>query len=576
MNYLVWDIETNGLHKPKIGAKGTVTPALDRMHCAVSIELGSEFVGKTRDFQSLIHSLLAYDGKIVGHNIAGFDIPTLGRLTRLAGRLDGWEAQAKRLINKTLDTRLMSRLLWPEIKTEKYQFPGERSPRNDFERYKQGKLPGNLMGRYSLEAMGYRIGELKGTYAKSTDWQEFTSEMLDYCIQDVRVNVKLLEVLLSQWDPSLDQALQTEQWVAYLIALQEENGIHFDKGAALDLERTLLTRVSYLRAELRALFPAAVTHEEFTPKVNNPKYGYTKGVPIIKTHVVDFNPGSRQHIAQRLVNVYGWKPTEFTKTGLPEISEEVLEGLTYPGCDMIKEYLLVSKRLSQVSTGKQSWLAHAHREGTHHKIYGGVDTTGSLAYRMSHNSPNLAQVPSCGNPYGTECRSLFMPPPGFVMVGCDASGLEARILAHFLHPYDKGAFASAEIDGRKEDKTDGHSIRAVALGMSRDDAKTWFYGYMYGAGDLLLGGGSPIKGKRLRKKFEDNIVGFKNLRLAITQAIKKGYLFGLDKRRVPIRSPHAALNVVCQGAGALVMKYALVLLHESFAYYARPRSRVLG
>jgi DNA polymerase I-like protein with 3'-5' exonuclease and polymerase domains len=159
---------------------------------------------------------------------------------------------------------------------------------------------------------------------------------------------------------------------------------------------------------------------------------------------------------------------------------------------------------------------------------------------------------------GKECRRLFTSPKGRKIVGCDASGLELRMLAHYMAIYDDGAYGEQVVNG------DIHTINQKAAGLpTRDNAKTFIYGFLYGAGVAKLGqivGGSVKKGRELRNRFLAKLPAIENLSDAVKDKATKGYLFGLNKRKYYIRSEHSALNVLLQGAGAMVMKYYLVAL----------------
>ena len=86
---------------------------------------------------------------------------------------------------------------------------------------------------------------------------------------------------------------------------------------------------------------------------------------------------------------------------------------------------------------------------------------------------------------------------------------------------------------------------------------------MYGAGDAKLGevvGGSKATGKKLKQQFLNNLPSFKILKSKVEQASQRGYLLGLDGRRIFVRHEHASLNTLLQSAGAIVMKIALIML----------------
>ena len=106
---------------------------------------------------------------LVGHNIIGFDIPVIKRIYP-------WFNPSGII----LDTLILSRLYHPNLL--------------DIDKNHNWKhMPLQLYGRHSLEAYGYRLGEYKGNFAKTTDWKEWSQEMQDYCTQDVVVTNKLCQ-----------------------------------------------------------------------------------------------------------------------------------------------------------------------------------------------------------------------------------------------------------------------------------------------------------------------------------------------------------------------------------------------
>jgi DNA polymerase I-like protein with 3'-5' exonuclease and polymerase domains len=169
----------------------------------------------------------------------------------------------------------------------------------------------------------------------------------------------------------------------------------------------------------------------------------------------------------------------------------------------------------------------------------------------------MAQIPSVSSSYGKECRACWTVPKGYKLVGIDASGLELRMLAHYMNDED---YTNEILNG------DIHTTNQKLAGLeSRNQAKTFIYALLYGAGDAKLGtvaGGGKGVGRNLRKSFIDNLPSFANLKSRIARASGKGYLKALDGRKLFIRSEHSALNTLLQGAGAIVMKKALVILND--------------
>jgi DNA polymerase I-like protein with 3'-5' exonuclease and polymerase domains len=522
---LIFDLETDGL-----------LDEVTKIHCLV-IKFTTDNVVATYTGNQIEDGIAQLSdamisGKIIaGHNVIKYDIPVIKKLY----------PYFKVVENRVFDTLVATRLIWANVKD------------TDNILLKQEKLPGKLFGSHSLAAWGYRLGNYKGDY--SGGWETFSQEMLDYCVQDVEVTAALYQKILDK--DYAQEALKLEHEVAWLMAKQERNGFHFDMKKAAELLATLVQRRGELERELKEYFGSwAVQMPDFIPKVNNKTRGYVKGVPVAKVKMVEFNPSSRDHIADRLITLYGWKPVDFTEGGKPMVDEVVLGKLTYPPCKQLTEYLLVQKRISQLNEGGQAWMK-CEKKG---KIHGSINPNGAVTGRATHSYPNISQVPSSGSPYGPECRALFTVPDDWVLVGADASGLELRCLAHFMAKWDGGKYAEILLGG------DIHTENQKAAGLStRNQAKTFIYAFLYGAGDAKIGsitGGAASEGRKLKQKFLRSLPALGRLVEAVQSAAKRGYLVGLDGRHIHVRSSHAALNTLLQGAGALICKKWLVLLEE--------------
>lgn len=478
---------------------------------------------------------------IIGHNIIGFDIPVIKKLY-----------PEYKLPDNQLDTLLLSRLYKPELRD--IDFAGLRTG---------SVLPNKLIGRHSLEAWGYRLGVYKGEFGKTTDWKEWSEEMQEYCAKDTEVTLGLymyFKKYIQEWGR---ESLNLEHDFAKIIQKQIEFGFSFNEKGAVELYATLAGRRSELEEEFKEVFPQVDKGDMFTPKVNNATKGYVKGVPIWRTKMVEFNPASRDHIAERLKEKYDWTPEVYTDSGKPKVDEEVLSKLDYPEAKLLTEYLTINKRIGQLAEGEQAWLKTNNTKTG--RIHGGVTTNGAVTGRCTHHNPNIAQVPAVGALYGEECRALFGPPKGYYQLGCDASGLELRCLAHYMAKYDNGAYIDVILNG------DIHTTNQLAAGLeTRNEAKRFIYAYLYGGGDVLIG--SLFKpdfseekqralGKKVKKKFLDKTPALASLIETVkATASKRGYLRGLDGRCLHVRSEHSALNLLLQSAGALIMKQATVIL----------------
>lgn len=508
---------------------------------------------------------------IAGHNIISYDVPALKHI------YPGFNPPASQF-----DSKLLGKLAVPTLKDK------------DWANKRKGKLPDDFpAGSQQLKHWALRVGKHLKTdfdpadYGHTWKTMPFTKEMDDYCMDDVIANVDVIEFME---DRLLDcpEAVRIETEVWKILCVQQAHGIRFDTEAAEKLASELYVKLHELEQQARSAFPPFyLKDKEFTPKRDNAKLGYVQGAPMTKVKLIEFNPGSRPQIENRLRAKYDWEPTEFTEKGQAKIDEDVLGSLPFPEARIIAEYFTVQKRLSQLAEGKQAWLK-ADRGG---RIYGRVDPLGTGTGRMSHYGPNLAQVPKVGKPYGEECRSLFLADEGRVLVGMDADALELRILAHFLGRFDGGEYVATVLSGNKDDGTDMHTRNQQAIGLQlRDTAKTWFYAFIYGAGNFKLGtivisewdeekllnfykkfppGERRRKaiarlGKRSRDRLLSDLPAFGRLVTQVHTNCKRGYLLGLDRRKVYVRSQHSALNFLCQGAGAIAMKQALILMFESF------------
>lgn len=522
---LIFDLETDGL-----------LDEVSKIHCLVvkNTETGVVRTAVGDDISTMLLALeeLSKQGRILaGHNVIKYDIPVIKKLYP-------WFTVDE---TKVFDTLVATRLVWANVKD------------TDNVLLKQEKLPGKLFGSHSLAAWGYRLGNYKGDY--SGGWETFSQEMLDYCVQDVEVTASLYQKIIDK--DYAQQALDLEHQVAWLMAKQERNGFHFDMKKAAELLGTLVQRRGELERELKEYFGSwEVQLPDFVPARDNKTLGYKKGIPVKKIKTVEFNPSSRDHIADRLITLYGWKPVDFTEGGKPMMDEVVLGRLTYPPCKQLTEYLLVQKRISQLNEGGQAWMK-CEKKG---KIHGSINPNGAVTGRATHSYPNISQVPSSGSAYGPECRALFTVPDDWLLVGADASGLELRCLAHFMAKWDGGKYAEILLGG------DIHTENQKAAGLStRNQAKTFIYAFLYGAGDAKIGsitGGAAGEGRKLKQKFLRSLPALGRLVEAVQGAAKRGYLVGLDGRHIHVRSSHAALNTLLQGAGALVCKKWLVLLEE--------------
>ena len=510
MREIVFDIETNGLDPSKVW----LVWAYERDT--------KEFVLFSGDTVSTFSQYIKDMGdcKVIGHNIIAFDIPVCERLL-------GTDFSKCEVV----DTLVMSRLSQP-----------------------------SRDGGHSLESWGDKLNFAKGDY---DDWLNFSQAMVDYGKQDVALNERVYQILLNELTGFGSECLVLEHQTQAIIARQIKRGWTLDQEKSFILLAELKEKKYELEDKVHEVFkPLPTFIKQVCPKIKKDGTMSVVGLKFLgdswetvsgefsRIDFPVFNLGSRQQIGRHL-QYYGWKPSSFTEKGQPIVDEAVLSKVKgIPEASLIGEYLMIQKRIAQV----QSWLDAVEDDG---RVHGYVNANGAVTGRMTHSSPNMGQVPAVYSPYGRECRDVWTVPEGYKLVGMDASGLELRMLAHYMNDE---AYTNEILTG------DIHTANQLAAGLeTRDQAKTFIYAFLYGAGDAKIGsivGGTAKDGKRLKEKFLANTPALGRLRERVGVASGRGYVLGLDRRRVAIRSSHAALNSLLQSAGAIIMKKALCLLDE--------------
>lgn len=641
------DIETDGL-----------LDTVSQFHCGVMINAGTRetlkygvipmtgIVGGFKEYVEKLEAISASpDGMVVFHNGINYDIPAIKILKK---KYFGKNLNFNKA--KMVDTLVLSRLMFANLKDK------------DLGLIRSGKLAGKFWGRHSLEAWGYRLGEMKGEYKDDfkamckekgweykagDEWLTPSQEMLDYNVQDVVVTLKLFERFLTDKyyfpEDSTNfealEAIKLEHDAQWVCSKMERNGFPTDVAALEKMYHDLQIERAEMLMTLRDTFESWYKphggKESFKhprtgqplgkyPRVITPKVGgmwlaprnkaeredQTKcrrdtrdtwaGCPYTPVQFVEFNPNSNDHLIKVLTD-RGWEPTEFTDKGNPKCDDETLEYVKLKDpvaqhcLELVRKYLVIQKLIAQAAEGKQAWLKNVKSDG---RIHGSINPCGAVTGRATHSSPNMAQVPANGKLHGETCRGAFGAhhnkkdgkPDPWIQVGVDASGLELRCLGHFAAPYDNGEYAENVLNG------DIHWTNAINAGLApnvprdkkdhhhdacRDNAKTFIYAFLYGAGAAKIGsivGGAAKEGKELTKKFMEGTPAIKSLREGIAAALvssekwvdgemqvkwKRRWMRGLDGRKVHVRSPHSALNTLLQSAGALICKKWIVEVEKA-------------
>ena len=505
---IIFDIETDDLNATKVW-------------CIVAKEVDGKSYKFTPDEIEDGIKLLEQADTLIGHNIIGFDLPVLEKLYNF--KYEG----------KIIDTLVMSRLYNPVRENG-----------------------------HSLKTWGYRLGVPK---QEQPEFNNYSPVMLNYCEQDVILNEAVYKYLLDEGAGFSKKSFDLEQQVAIIMNEQEKTGFYFDSKQAMTLLAELKQNMADVEDEVQKTFkPKWVDDKLVTPYIKKDGTLSKRGLTddeyenilmsgnhnsFMRKKLVEFNLGSRKQIGEYLID-FGWKPERFTPTGQPIVDEATLKKITHiKEAKLIADFLLYQKRIAQVS----SWIDELKED----RVHGRVIPNGTITGRMTHRNPNMAQVPNLGSPYGKECRACWTVPEGYKLVGVDASGLELRMLAHYMNDID---YIEEVVNG------DIHSTNQELAGLkTRDQAKTFIYALVYGAGDAKIGkiiNGDINKGKALKERFFKNLPALKKLKDRVQQASNRGFLKGIDGRKIYVRSQHSALNTLLQGCGAIVMKQAMINLHE--------------
>ena len=558
---LVVDIETERLHDPEcIWVISTIDEETETITNFFNLHEDEDEVERFKKH------VLSYD-KIVGHNFLTFDAPSITSITGVSIPKQ-----------KIIDTLIISRLL----------------------NY-------NIRGGHSLDAWGQRLGVEKADF---NDFSHLSDGMVRYCEQDVRVTLALFKKF-KPYVLRFGKAIWLEQETALSCQDMKANGFVFDTERAVELEREIADKVARMLEEFCRDFPPYVKHvRTFIPKQLKTggisKVGFAKlgeegwrfeqarrklssltdvvpYVPVDVYSVEPFNPSSNKHVIHQLWE-WGWKPVNKTKGYLIadrnkdteaiernnyekwgwKIDEENLKTLPEDAPESagkLVEYLTLANRLSTV----RQWLSLVSERDN--RIHGDFLHIGSWTHRMAHRNPNMANIPAehgrdgKKQPYGAEFRSLWTTPDDAYLLGTDAEGIQMRIFAHYTEDDD---LIHALVAGKKEDKTDVHSLHAKRLGgVKREKAKTFIYAWLLGAGVKKVAEILECSTKEASERMGAFLASYPKLMELKNRDIPlfamRGYFEGLDGRYVVCSSDHLMLAGMLQNGEAVVMKLALAL-----------------
>lgn len=560
MRHLLLDVEASGL----ISNTGKM-PEHIWLICTEDLETGEK-----KDFygDAIYKEFPAYAkqfDRFIGHNIVGYDGPLLSALTDFSCSL-----------SQMIDTKILSKICNPD------------------------------RGYHSLSDWGDQLNFPKGDFTDFENFMDHFDKGLKYCRRDVDVLRRLYYRLLQEQKAYgiSEQAVRSEHLVHYFILRQQWNGFPLDIPKVDSLHSEVVSKIKFYEKKIEEQFkPIAKPVKEITPKYKRDGSLSIVGLkfldndwtkvcgPLTRIEWVPFDLNSPKQIVERL-NILGWDPVEktkghikaekdFVKGLIPQerldhfrkygwsVSEKNLETLPDDAPEaarMIAGYVLCESRRRLIET--QWWPSL----GDDNKLHGYCDPLGAGTHRMTHNNPNMANIPSVRTRkqedgtekilrgfegrYGYDARECFTveDKKKYVLFGADASGLELRMLAHFMGNEE---FTREVISG------DPHIRNMKLAGLpSKAVAKTTLYAILYGAGPPKIGRivkGGYKEGLTLKGKILDTMPGLEELIERVEKDYKlRGYVRGLDGRIIHVRHKHAALNTLLQGNGAIVCKWWLI------------------
>ena len=566
----VFDIEANGL-----------LDSVSEIWCLViqDIDTGEQYAFS--DYDSTLPPLK--DGLdilnsavlLVGHNIIGYDIPAIKKVT-------GYELSNDRIH----DTLTLSMAL----------------------RYKRTH-------KHGLKGWGIHLGDSKIEY---NDWTGYSRDMLEYCKQDVKLNATVYETLMEEFrklhgvNPLIKEGLRIEHEVAKFNAIVREDGWNFD----MDKAKENLNRMEQRSKEIEAIIhPQLGTRTIYIDK--EPKkpvykkngdynantcrwltdyFGHTvlpsdthlmsPDESFQRSQVVPIELAQIDLVKDWLLTI-GWKPDDYTKKKIdgkwinqgPKLTDSSLSKLGETG-EIISEYYTLRNRISVIN----GWISQV----SNNRLHGNMWTIGTPSFRCRHEV--IVNLPAVTAAYGRELRELFTADDGWTIVGADSSGNQLRGLCHYVNNDD---YTDVVVNG------DQHQRNADLLGCTRPAAKTFLYAYLFGAGDAKLGQAITGKlsreaGKRAKEDFAKGIVGLAEIKEKIerewrTKEFKQGtgWIHGLDGRPLFVPSEHQCLNYLLQCAEGITCKAAVaysmekikreglrakprLFYHDEIAYTAHP------
>lgn len=557
MSRYIFDIEADNL-----------LPRVSRMWCLVAINIDTNekyyWLEDDLGWQDFLNKATM----LIGHNILGYDIFVLKKLFN-------YDIPKK---CKLYDTLIVSQLL-------------------NFKRF------GN--NGHSLEEWG---NYLKYPKIKFNDFSKFSNEMLEYCIRDVELNLKVFKIVdnelreLSKKAPVIKHYIRAEHAATYWQTSGNYHGWPFDLEAAKSLSIILEKEMNKAYNALSSRLGTKCIAVDKKKGIVESKFPKWTQQGAYSSHTADwFNvdpwsgfPGEQRMIEgeycrvefQKLdldsvsdVKIFlyrnGWEPTDWNykldpvtnekiKTS-PKITEDSLEFLGGDG-KLYTNFLTARSRHAILKT----WIENTDSNGM---LHGDCVPIGTPSMRTRHSI--IVNVPSADSVWGKEMRMLFKALPGWKIIGCDSSGNQARGLAHYLQDTDyTDILLNGDIHQYNADKlTEVLKNMKIDKQVPRSAAKRVLYAFLFGASGeklwLYIFGALNEQGKALKKGFVKAVPGFKKLieKLAkIYSETKKygdGYIPGIAGNRIYVDSYHKLLVYLLQSCEKATCSAAIMLIMQN-------------
>ena len=546
---LVIDIEANGLYD-----EATEIFVISTMDVMTGEIISYSDHDPSIENLNEAHAPLLAAEKLIGHNLLRYDLPVISKLL-------GWEFS----LDKVFDTLIISRLNWFPRKT--------------------------TYGRHSLKAWGIFLKENKLDFK---EFDKYSKSMLTYCEQDVAVTKKVYDVLLKEIrsisresETKLVQyldAIKLEHSLSYWSNKQVINGWRINQEAMENLITKIGIEINEIEGEVEpqlGTMEVLIDKEPKTPRYTKnghftvatarmlseereeyidtsdalkEKPPIAPGETFQRKQIVEARLGNQEHLKTFLYSI-GWEPNdwnwkkvngEFTKVS-PKLTTKSLKALGNIG-EKIDMYFTLRARKSVL----EGWRECIQNE----RLYGDVIDLGAASGRQTHKA--IANIPSPKAKYGAEIRELLVCPEDRTLISADGASYQARIMAHFVKDQE---FTNEILGG------DIHQKNADAIGCSRDLAKPFFFAWAFGAGGGKLGrilGVESKQGSAAKEKFLARWPQLATLTERVQRSAERGYIKGLDGRRIYTPEAYKSFNYLIQGSEAILMKATIVKINEMF------------